>query len=111
MPVRFVYMTAGSLEEARRIGRELVSARLAACVNIIPQMHSIYVWDGKLQEDAEVVMIAKTTAARTPELMAKVKSLHSYSVPCVVALAVEDGHAPFLDWIVESVKVSRGPLP
>ena len=64
MPVRFIYMTAGSQEEAARIGRELVSSRLAACVNIIPQMRSIYEWEGRLQEDAEVVMIAKTTAAR-----------------------------------------------
>jgi periplasmic divalent cation tolerance protein len=104
MPIRFVYMTAGSLEEARRIGRELVSARLAACVNILPQMNSIYVWEGKLNEDAEVVLIAKTTAGRIPELVAKVKSLHSYSVPCIVSLAVEDGHPPFLEWIAASVE-------
>jgi len=104
MPIRFVYMTAGSLEEARRIGRELVSAKLAACVNILPQMHSIYVWEGKLNEDAEVAMIAKTTAARIPELIAKVKSLHSYSLPCIVSLAVEDGHPPFLEWIAASVE-------
>jgi periplasmic divalent cation tolerance protein len=104
MPIRFVYMTAGSLDEARRIGRELVTARLAACVNILPQMHSIYVWEDKLNEDAEVVMIAKTTAACIPGLMAKVKSLHSYSVPCIVSLAVEDGHPPFLEWIAASVE-------
>ncbi len=104
MPIRFIYMTTGSLEEARRIGRELVSTRLAACVNILPQMQSIYVWESQLQEDTEVVMIAKTTAARTAELIAKVKSLHSYSVPCVVSLAVEDGHAPFLEWIARSVE-------
>ena len=103
MPIRFIYMTAGSLEEARRIGRELVSAQVAACVNILPQMQSIYVWEGQLQEDTEVVMIAKTTAARTAELIAKVKSLHSYSVPCIVSLAVEDGHSPFLEWIARSV--------
>jgi periplasmic divalent cation tolerance protein len=106
MPIRFVYMTAGSLEEAKRIGRELVSAHLAACVNILPQMQSIYDWEGRLQEDAEVVMIAKTTAARTAELIAKVKSLHSYSVPCIVSLAVEDGHPPFLEWVAQSVESS-----
>jgi periplasmic divalent cation tolerance protein len=105
MSIRFVYMTAGSLEEAKRIGRELVSARLAACVNILPQMNSIYVWEGKLNEDAEVVLIAKTTAGRIPELVAKVKSLHSYSVPCIVSLAVEDGYPPFLEWIAASVEM------
>jgi periplasmic divalent cation tolerance protein len=104
MTIRFVYMTAGSLDEARRIGRELVTAKLAACVNILPQMHSIYVWEDKLNEDAEVVMIAKTTAACIPDLMAKVKSLHSYRVPCIVSLAVEDGHPPFLEWIAASVE-------
>jgi periplasmic divalent cation tolerance protein len=104
MPIRFIYMTTGSLEEARRIGRELVSTRLAACVNILPQMQSIYVWESKLQEDTEAVLIAKTTAARAAELIAKVKSLHSYSVPCVVSLAVEDGHPPFLEWIARSVE-------
>jgi periplasmic divalent cation tolerance protein len=103
MSIRFVYMTAGSLEEARRIGRELVSAKLAACVNILPQMQSIYVWEDKLQEEAEVVLIAKTTAARAAELVAKVKSLHSYTVPCIVSLPVEDGYPPFLDWIAASV--------
>ena len=104
MPVRFIYMTAGSQEEAARIGRELVSSRLAACVNIIPQMRSIYAWEGRLQEDAEVVMIAKTTAARSAELVAKVKSLHSYAVPCIVALTVEDGYPPFLEWVAASVE-------
>ena len=104
MPIRFIYMTAVSLDEAQRIGRELVSSKLAACVNILPQMQSIYVWEGKLQEDAEVVLIAKTTAARAPELVASVKSLHSYSVPCIVSLAVEDGYPPFLDWIAASVE-------
>jgi len=104
MPIRFIYMTAVSLDEAKRIGRELVSNKLAACVNILPQMQSIYVWEGKLQEDAEVVMIAKTTAANTAELIAKVKSLHSYDVPCIVSLAVEEGYPPFLDWIAASVE-------
>jgi periplasmic divalent cation tolerance protein len=97
-------MTAGSLEEARRIGRELVSAGIAACVNIFPHMNSIYTWEGKIEEASEVVMIAKTTAARTAELIAKVKELHGYSVPCIVSLAVEDGYTPFLEWIADSVK-------
>jgi periplasmic divalent cation tolerance protein len=103
MSIRFVYMTAGSLEDAKHIGRELVAAQLAACVNILPQMHSIYVWEGKLQEDTEAVLIAKTTAARTAELIARVKALHRYAVPCVVSLAVEDGYAPFLEWVAASV--------
>jgi periplasmic divalent cation tolerance protein len=97
-------MTAANLEEAQKIGRELVSSRLAACVNLFPHMNSIYIWDGKLQEDSEVVMIAKTTEARVADLITKVKSRHSYSCPCIVSLKVEDGYAPFLRWVDESVK-------
>jgi len=74
MPIRFVYMTAGSLAEAQNIGRGLVSAGLAACINIFPHMNSIYTWEGKIEEASEVVMIAKTTEARIAELIAKVKS-------------------------------------
>jgi len=104
MPIRFVYMTAGSLAEAQNIGRGLVSAGLAACVNIFPHMTSIYTWEGKIEEASEVVMIAKTSEARIAELIAKVKSLHSYTVPCIVSLTVEDGYPPFLEWIADSVK-------
>jgi periplasmic divalent cation tolerance protein len=104
MHVRFVYMTAGNLEEAQKIGRELVSAGLAACVNILPHMNSIYVWEGKLEEASEVVMIAKTVEARVADLIARVKSLHSYGCPCIVSLKVEDGYPPFLEWVAETVK-------
>ena len=103
MPINFIYMTVGSKEEARKIGKELVTARLAACVNILDQMNSFYMWDGALQDDTEVVMIAKTTEDRVPDLVKKVKSLHSYDCPCIVSLPVAGGHQPFLDWIAEEV--------
>ena len=103
MDIRFVYMTAGSPAEARAIGRELVESGLAACVNILPGMQSVYRWEGKIEAADEVVVIAKTTASRVPELTAKVKSLHSYECPCVVSLKVEGGHQPFLDWIDANV--------
>jgi periplasmic divalent cation tolerance protein len=104
MQIRLVYMTAGSADEAGKIAHGLVAAGLAACVNILPHMSSIYLWEGKLQQDSEVVMIAKTTADRVAELMDRVRSLHSYTVPCIVSLAVEDGHTPFLEWVAASVK-------
>ncbi len=103
MDIRFVYMTAGSLAEARTIGRELVESGLAACVNILPGMQSIYRWEGKIEEATEVVVIAKTTAPRVPALTAKVKSLHSYDCPCIVSLKVDGGYQPYLDWITGSV--------
>jgi periplasmic divalent cation tolerance protein len=105
MKINFIYMTFGNKEEARRIGRELVSLKLAACVNIFGDMNSIYTWDGKLQDDTEFVMIAKTTEDRTSPLIEKVKSLHSYDCPCIASLAVQDGYQPYLDWIATEVKL------
>ena len=101
MNAKFVYMTAGNREEARKIGRELVVSKLAACVNILEGMNSIYMWDGKIQDDSEVVMIAKTTEKRLSELVEKVKSLHSYDCPCIVAIPVSGGNPAFLNWIAE----------
>jgi periplasmic divalent cation tolerance protein len=103
MTVNFIYMTAGSKEEARKIAKELVVARLAACVNILDQMNSFYMWQGELQDDTEVVLIAKTTEDRLPALIEKVKSLHSYDCPCIVSLPVSGGNQAFLDWIAAEV--------
>jgi len=104
MKINFIYMTVGSKEEARKIGKELVTTRLAACVNILDNMNSFYRWEGKIQDDTEVVMIAKTTEDRVPDLIEKVKSLHSYDCPCIVSLPVAGGHQPFLEWIAAEVK-------
>ena len=104
MKVNFIYMTAGSKDEATKIGKELVSAGLAACVNILDNMSSVYLWQGEIQEDPEVVMIAKTTEDCIPQLIEKVESMHSYDCPCIVSLPVLGGYQPFLDWIAEEVK-------
>ncbi len=104
MPVHFVYMTAGNKTEAQKIGNALVESRLAACVNILDNMQSIYRWEEKVQEDSEVVLIAKTTDSLVSQLIDKVKSLHSYDCPCIVSLPVSDGYPPFLDWIQSEVK-------
>lgn len=96
-----IYMTAGDAAEARKIGRALVEERLAACANLMDGMTSIYRWQGEICEDAETVLIAKTTEALAPALTARVKALHSYDCPCVVVLPIKGGHAAFLDWIAE----------
>jgi periplasmic divalent cation tolerance protein len=93
------YMTAGSRDEALRIARALVEERLAACCNLIEGMTSIYRWQDEIQEDAEVVVIAKTRAELVERLTARVQALHSYDVPCVVALPIGGGNPAFLDWI------------
>ena len=102
MKTNFIYMTAGSKVEATRIAKELVTTGLAACVNLLDNMNSFYLWQGEIQEDTEVVMIAKTTEDRIPELIEKVKSMHSYDCPCIVSLPVLGGYQPFLDWIADS---------
>ncbi|MFC1885155.1 divalent-cation tolerance protein CutA [Thermodesulfobacteriota bacterium] len=101
MKVNLVYMTAGSMEEAQKIGKEIVSQRLAACVNIIDNMNSFYWWEGELQDDREVIIIAKTREVLVPELIRRVKSLHSYDCPCVVSIPLVDGNPGFLNWIAD----------
>lgn len=101
---RLVYMTAGSADEARTIGEALVAEKLAACVNLIDGMTSIYRWQGDMQLDTETVIIAKTTSDRVAALTERVKALHSYDCPCVVALSIEGGNDAFLNWISDQVK-------
>lgn len=99
-----VYVTVGEAEEAERIGRTVVEERLAACANILPGVTSIYWWEGKIEQGAEVALILKTRSDLVKELTARVKALHSYSVPCVVAVAIDGGNPDFLNWIVKETK-------
>ena len=99
MAVCFVYITAGSMDEARTIGRALVDERLAACANILPSVTSVYRWQGAIEYAEEVVLIAKTREALVPRLSDRVAALHSYDCPCVVAMPIVAGHADYLDWI------------
>ncbi|PNQ96389.1 divalent-cation tolerance protein CutA [Azospirillum argentinense] len=95
----FAYITAGSRDEARRIGRALVEERLAACANIFDGMTSIYRWQDAIEEATETVLIAKTRAELFDRLTARVRELHSYEVPCVVELRVGRGNPAYLDWL------------
>ena len=104
MTCHLIYVTASSKDEARRIGRELVESRLAACVNVIDGVNSMYWWEGKVQDGAEAVLIAKTKEALVPELIEKVKALHSYTCPCVVSLPILNGNPDFLKWIESETK-------
>lgn len=94
-----IYMTAGSTEEAARIGRALVEERLAACVNILGGMTSLYWWNDAVQEETEVAILAKTRKGLVDDLIRRVKDLHSYDCPCVVSLGIEEGNTDFLQWI------------
>lgn len=99
--LRLVYITAGSVEEAAKIGRALVEERLAACVNILPGMRSIYHWQGAIETAEEAVLIAKTRAPLVTPLVARVKELHSYDMPCAVSLPILDGNPDYLRWLTE----------
>lgn len=99
MSACFCYITAGSREEALAIGRALVEERLAACANILDGMTSIYHWRGAIEEAREAVLIVKTRAALVGPLIERVRALHSYECPCVVALPITDGNPAYLAWI------------
>ena len=99
MTHRLIYMTTSSVDEARMIGRVLVEERLAACVNVLGSIESIYGWKGAVEFSNEVAVIAKTRAELVDALTDRIVQLHSYECPCVVVLPIERGHVPFLEWI------------
>ncbi len=96
-----VYMTMKDKEEAERIGSVLVEKRLAACVNILGGCDSLFWWDGAVQKESEVVMLAKTPRENLENLTETVIRLHSYDVPCVVAVKLAGGNPAFMSWIHE----------
>jgi periplasmic divalent cation tolerance protein len=100
---RLVLTTASSQEEARRLANTLVERRLAACVNILPKMDSIYRWKEKLEESQEFLLLMKTTESAVPKLRDAIQELHSYEVPECIVLPIEDGSEMYLKWIDESV--------
>lgn len=100
MGVSVVYITASDVEEARKVGRELISKRLAACVNIFGGMEAMFHWQGKVESASEAVVVAKTQTSLVGALTEAVKSVHSYDCPCVVSFEVSSGNHEFIDWIV-----------
>ena len=94
-----VLMTAGSQEEAEEIANTLVKEMLAACVNVLPGVTSVYRWEGKVQRDQEWLLIAKTTRQVLDDLVQRVQALHSYDLPEVVAIPVVGGNQAYLRWI------------
>ena len=97
-----VFMTAPNEDEAAGIARALVEARLAACVNMVKNIRSVYSWQGNIEDEAEVLMIAKTRKDLFEALSEKVRELHSYEVPEIIALPIIAGSAEYLKWIRES---------
>lgn len=101
-----IYATFPTQEVAEAIGADLVERRLAACVNILPGMTSLYVWDGRLTRDSEVVMLIKTRAALAEAVIAEGRKQHPYANPAFVTLPVIGGSADFLGWIAGETRAS-----
>jgi len=100
---RLVLSTAGSEDEARKIAQHLVGQQLAACVNIVPQMESIYRWQGKVESSKEWLLVIKTTSEKFPGVCEAIRALHSYDLPECIAIVIEDGSADYLKWLGQSV--------
>jgi periplasmic divalent cation tolerance protein len=103
-----VFITAANSEEAARLADMLLERRLAGCVQILPEMESVYRWQGKIERQKEVLLIAKTTKSRFDELESKVRVIHSYETPEIVALPLAAGSPPYLEWLNSSVKLGEG---
>jgi periplasmic divalent cation tolerance protein len=103
-----ILVTASKLTEAKRIARQLVNSKLAACVNILPPVQSIYRWQGKVAVDKEFLLFIKSTRDLFSELRAAVLKLHSYTTPEIVCLPIVDGLPEYLQWVDDSVKTVQG---
>lgn len=100
------YVTTPNEESAKKIARELITNKLAACVNIIPGIQSIYEWEGKINEDLEILLMIKTTTELVDDLSKFVRENHPYSVAEVISVKIENGNPPYLDWLEKTVKKS-----
>lgn len=108
---RIVLSTAGSEDEARKIARHLVESRLAACVNIVPQVESIYRWQGQVETAREWLLFVKTSAERFPEVRDAIRQLHSYELPECIAISIEGGSLEYLQWLGSSLISEEEPAP
>jgi periplasmic divalent cation tolerance protein len=99
-----VLLTAANGEEAARLADMLVGAHLAACVQILPAMESVYRWQGKIERQSEVLMLVKTTSEKFDELETQVRALHSYEIPEIVAIPMSALSAPYLEWLLRSLE-------
>ncbi len=99
-----VLVTTPSREEGARLARALVEERLAACVNVVPSIASTYWWEGKIEETTETLLVAKTRQEHLDRLVARVRAMHTYTVPEVIALPIVGGNAAYLRWMAEVLR-------
>ncbi len=112
MSISLIYVTTAGVAQARRIGLALIEVRMAACVNILDGMKSIYRWNGEIEEADEAVLIIKTRSILVDSVIGRVKELHEAETPCALEIAVTSGNQEFLDWVEsETVEPPADHLP
>lgn len=99
MKLNLIYITAANKKEALSLGEKIVEEKLAACVNVIDKMESIYFWEGKLRHDKEAILIIKASEANNQKIIRRVKELHSYSCPAILVIPIVDGNKDYLKWL------------
>lgn len=104
MEAIFVYITCKDKNEALLVGKALLQARLAACINVLDQMTSAYWWNGEIVEEQECILIAKSKTDLFESLTQKVKDTHSYEVPCIISLPIQNGNPAYLQWIMDETQ-------
>ena len=102
--VAVIYSTTGNVQDAKKIARLLVEEKLVACVNIFPKIESVYRWQGKIEEDSECVLIAKTTDKNVEKTIQRIKEIHTYDVPDIIALPIVGGLQGYLKYIEDETK-------
>lgn len=108
MGVSILFVTVGRAEEASMIARTLVAEKLVACVNMVPQIRSIYWWKGEVCDDQELLLIMKTRSSLVDAVQQRVQGLHSYEVPEIIAMPIAGGLPAYLEWVVESTSGASG---
>jgi len=103
-----ILTTASAVEEGQAIANILVEKELAACVNIIPNISSVYRWEGQIQSESEVLLLIKTTKDLEAEVYREVQNVHSYDTPELITLPITNGSDAYLDWMTNSVRNNRG---
>lgn len=102
--MKIIYIVCKDEKESLKIGRFLINKKLAACINVIPRIKSIYRWKGKMIEDEESVLLAKTNSSRIEDLIEEVKKAHSYDVPCIEVIDANRGNKDYFAWINKELK-------
>lgn len=104
-----LYCTFPNIEEAKKVAKILISKKMVACVNLFPKINSLYIWQGEIQEDEEVVAWMKTHSTKVEQCMETIVENHSYAVPCICEYTIEGGYPPYLEWLDQTLE-NKGPV-